>query len=76
MILVDRRYHDEQTGRVSVYRTVRARHALRFGYWKQSMEKLRKKWTVLTRDIILAIAEEEMRISREELDKQIVNRSR
>ena len=37
----------------------------------RSIEKLKQKWTALTRGIIDVIAEEEMRISREEFDKQI-----
>jgi hypothetical protein len=38
---------------------------------EQSVEKLKQKWTAFTRGIIDVIAEEEMRISRQEFDKQI-----
>jgi len=51
------------------------RKGQRHGNWKQSVEKLKEKWSALTRGIILAIAEEEMRISREEFDKQIEARA-
>jgi hypothetical protein len=47
-----------------------------YGYWKQSVEKLREKWTAFTRAIIRVIAEEEMKLSREEFDKQIGTRTR
>jgi len=47
-----------------------------YGYWKQSVEKLREKWTAFTRGIIRVIAVWEMQISREELDKQIEIRTR
>ena len=39
--------------------------------WKQSIGKLKEIWTALMREIIHAIGEEEMKISREEFDKQI-----
>jgi hypothetical protein len=35
------------------------------------VEKLKEKWSAFTSGIIRAIAEEEMKISREEFDKQI-----
>ena len=38
---------------------------------EQSVEKLKEKWTAWIREIMLAIAEEEMKISREEFDRQI-----
>ena len=38
------------------------------------MEKLKEKWTAFTRRIVNAIADEEMKIQREELDEQIVAR--
>jgi hypothetical protein len=41
-----------------------------YGYWKQSVEKLKEKWSAFTRGIIRAIAEEEMKISREEFDNR------
>ena len=47
-----------------------------YGYWKQSVEKLREKWTAFTMGIIRVFAEEEMRISREEFDRQIEARTR
>jgi hypothetical protein len=47
-----------------------------YGYWKQSIEKLKEIWSAFTRGIIRAIAEEEMKISREEFDKQIGTRTR
>jgi hypothetical protein len=47
-----------------------------YGYWKQSVEKLKEKWAAFTSGIICAIAEEEMKISREEFDKQIGTRTR
>jgi hypothetical protein len=76
MNLVDRRERDDgQTDRESTHRTERARRALQFGYRKQSIEKLRQKWTAFTRGIIRVIAEEEMKISREEFDKQIGTRT-
>jgi hypothetical protein len=37
-----------------------------YSYWKQSVEKLKEKWSTFTRGIIRTIAEEEMKISREE----------
>jgi hypothetical protein len=75
--LGDRReLQDGQTDRESAHRTERTRRALQFGYWKQSIEKLKEKWTAFTRGIIRAIAEEEMKISREEFDKQIGARTR
>jgi len=77
MISVDKHEHDdEQTSRELAKRAVRARRALRFRYWKQFTEKLREKWVAFTKDIILFIAEEEMKINREEVDKQIGNRTR
>ncbi len=42
--------------------------------WNRSLEKLRKKWIEFTSGIILGLAEEEMRMRREELDKQTENR--
>jgi hypothetical protein len=72
MKLVDRRERDDgHTDWESVHRTERARRVLQFGYWKQSMDKLKEKWSAFTRAAIRAIAEEEMKISREEIDKQI-----
>ena len=44
--------------------------------WKQSIEKLKEKWTAFTTEIIRTIAEEEMKISREEFDKQLEARAR
>jgi hypothetical protein len=41
-----------------------------YGYWKQSVEKLKEKWSAFTSGIIRAIAEEEMKISREEFDNR------
>jgi hypothetical protein len=71
MNIVGRReYDDEQTDRASVHLKVRAR-ALKFGCWKPPIEKLKEKWTKLAKEIIRAIAEEEMEASREEFDKQI-----
>jgi len=46
------------------------------GYWKQSIEKLKEKWTAFTSGIIRTIIEEEMKISREEFDEQIRTRAR
>lgn len=43
---------------------------------EQSVEKLKEKWTAWMREIMLAIAEEEMKISREEFDRQIGTRTR
>jgi len=72
MNLVDRRErNDRQTDQESAQRTEEARRALQFGYWKQSIDKLKEEWTAFTRATIRAIAEEEMKISREEFDKQI-----
>jgi len=74
--LVDRReLEDGQTGRESAHRTERTRRAWQFGFWRQSIEKLKEKWTAFTRGIICAIAEEEMKISREEFDRQIGTRT-
>jgi hypothetical protein len=76
MNLVDRRERDDgQTDRVSAHRTERQRRALQFRYWKQSIDKLKEKWTAFTKATIRAIAEEEMKISREEFDKQIGTRT-
>jgi hypothetical protein len=47
-----------------------------YGYRKQSVEKLKEKWPAFMRGIIHAIAEEEMKISREEFDRQIGTRTR
>ncbi len=50
-----------------------------YSYWKQSVEKLKQKWTAFTRGmrrIIDVIAEEEMKINREEFDKHIGTRTR
>ncbi len=47
-----------------------------YGHWKQSVEKLKEKWTAFMRGIIRAIAEEEMKISREEFHKQIGTHTR
>jgi hypothetical protein len=68
MNLVDRRERDDgQTDRESVHREVRARRALQFGYWKQFIDELTERWTAFTMATIRAIAEEEMKISREEI---------
>jgi hypothetical protein len=76
MNLVDRlEPEDGRTDRDSAHRTGRTRRALRFGYWKQSIEKLKEKWIAFTRVIICAIAEEEMKISRQDFDKQIGSRT-
>jgi hypothetical protein len=40
------------------------------GGWKQSLEKLREQWSEFTYGIFAGIAEEEMRIRREELEDQ------
>ncbi len=45
------------------------------GYWKQCIEKLKEKWIAFTRGIIRTIIEEEMKISREEFEEQIRNRT-
>ena len=42
----------------------------------QPIEKLKQKWTAFTRGIIDVIAEEEIKISREEFKKQIGTRTR
>ncbi|MGC2703399.1 MAG: hypothetical protein WA361_02725 [Candidatus Acidiferrales bacterium] len=39
-------------------------------FWNRSVEGLRKKWIEFTSGIIFGLAEEEMRMRREELDKQ------
>jgi hypothetical protein len=75
MNLVDRREReDRQTDRESALRTEEARRTSQLGYWKQSIDKLQEKWTAFTRVTIRAIAEEEMKISREEFDKQVGTR--
>jgi hypothetical protein len=38
--------------------------------WNLSVEKLRTKWSEFTGGIIFGLAEEEMRMRREELDEQ------
>jgi hypothetical protein len=38
-------------------------------FWNRSVESLQKKWSEFTSGIIFGLAEEEMRIRREELDK-------
>ena len=43
---------------------------------ERSVEKLKEKLTALMTEIMLAIAEEEMKISREEFDRQIGTRTR
>jgi hypothetical protein len=74
MNLVESRERDDgQTDRESAHHT--ERRALQFGCWKQSIDKLKEKWTAFTRAIIRAIAQEEMKISREEFDKQIGTRT-
>ena len=42
----------------------------------QPIEKLKQKWTAFTREIIEVIAREEIKISREEFDRQIGTRTR
>jgi hypothetical protein len=39
------------------------------GDWEHSIEKLKEQWTRFTSETFLAIAEEEMRLQREELRK-------
>jgi hypothetical protein len=41
--------------------------------WNRSIERLQKKWIEFTSGIIFGLAEEEMKIRREELDKQTEN---
>jgi hypothetical protein len=47
-----------------------------YGYWKKSVEKLKEKWITSMTEIMRVIAEEEMKISREEFDRQIGTRTR
>jgi len=42
----------------------------------RSIERLKQKWTAFTREIIEVIAREEIKISREEFDRQIGTRTR
>jgi hypothetical protein len=46
-----------------------------YNRWTQFIETLRKKWISFGNGIVLALSEEEMKIRREELEKQIVARS-
>jgi hypothetical protein len=39
------------------------------GDWNQSIEKLREQWTEFTNEIFISLAEEEMKLRREEPDK-------
>jgi hypothetical protein len=39
-----------------------------YGGWKQSLEKLKEQWSEFTYGIFAAMAEEEIRIRREELE--------
>lgn len=72
MNIVDRcEYSDEQTDPASVHRKVRRRRELKVGCLKQSIEKIKKKCTKFAKEIIRALAEEEMKTSREEFDKRI-----
>lgn len=43
--------------------------------WTQFIETLRRKWISFGNGIVLALSEEEMKIRREELHKQISARS-
>jgi hypothetical protein len=47
-----------------------------YHYWKQSMKKLKEKWIAFTTGMIHTIAENEMKITREEFDKQLETRAR
>lgn len=76
MSFVDRQETEHgHTGRQEVRRPAWARRALHFGYWKQFVEKRKEDWTSLARGFIRTIAEEEMRISREEFGKQFGNQA-
>jgi hypothetical protein len=44
--------------------------------WNRSVERLQKKWVEFTSGIIFGLAEEEMRMCREDLDKQTENHNR
>jgi hypothetical protein len=60
---------DGQTNREATHRAERAWCALQFGYWKQSIDELKERWTASARAAFRAIAEEEMKINREEFDQ-------
>jgi hypothetical protein len=60
---------DGQTDREATHRAERAWRALQFGYWKQSIDELKERWTASARAAFRAIAEEEMKINREEFDQ-------
>jgi hypothetical protein len=46
-----------------------------YRYWEQSIKKLKEKWIAITERIIYVLADEEIKISREELNKQVENRA-
>lgn len=51
MNTVDRRERDDENDRKSVHRKARARRALKFGYWKQSIERLKENGPRLRRKL-------------------------
>jgi hypothetical protein len=76
MNFVDRQATEHgHTGRQEIRRARWTRCALHFGYWKQFVEKRKENWKALARGLLRTIAEEEMRISREEFGKQLGNRA-